>query len=68
MKTKFLRLTDVIERTGLGRSTIYKLMAEDDFPLNVSLGARAVAWVEQEIEDWIFSRIAQRDNQEAKAA
>jgi len=68
MTTKFLRLTDVIERTGLGRSTIYKLMAEDDFPLNVSLGARAVAWVEQEIEDWIFSRIAQRDNPKAKTA
>jgi prophage regulatory protein len=68
MTTKFLRLTDVIERTGLGRSTIYKLMAEDDFPPSVSLGARAVAWVEQEIEDWIFSKIAQRDNQEAKAA
>ena len=68
MTTKFLRLTDVIERTGLGRSTIYKLMAEGDFPLNVSLGARAVAWVEQEIEDWIFSRIAQRDNTEAKTA
>ncbi|MFT6449248.1 MAG: prophage regulatory protein [Oleispira sp.] len=68
MTTKFLRLADVIDRTGLGRSTIYKLMTEDDFPPNVSLGARAVAWVEQEIEDWIFSRIAQRDNQESKAA
>jgi len=68
MKTKFLRLTEVIERTGLSRSTIYKLMAEDDFPPNVSLGARSVAWVEQEVEDWIFSRIAQRDNQETKAA
>jgi len=43
-------------------------MAEDDFPPNVSLGARSVAWVEQEVEDWIFSRIAQRDNQEAKTA
>ena len=68
MKTKFLRLTEVIVRTGLSRSTIYKLMAEDDFTPNVSLGARAVAWEEQEIEDWIFSRIAQRDNQATKAA
>lgn len=65
MKTKFLRLADVIERTGLGRSTIYKLMTENDFPNSVSLGARSVAWVEQEIEDWIFNKIAQRDNQMA---
>jgi prophage regulatory protein len=68
MTTKFLRLADVIDRTGLGRSTIYKLMTENDFPSSVSLSARSVAWVEQEIEDWIFNRIAQRDNQEAKAA
>jgi prophage regulatory protein len=68
MTTKFLRLADVIDRTGLGRSTIYKLMTEDDFPSSVPLSARSVAWVEQEIEDWIFNRIAQRDNQEAKAA
>jgi prophage regulatory protein len=68
MTTKFLRLADVIDRTGLGRSTIYKLMAENDFPSSVPLSARSVAWVEQEIEDWIFNRIAQRDNQEAKAA
>ena len=68
MTTKFLRLADVIDRTGLGRSTIYKLMTANDFPSSVSLSARSVAWVEQEIEDWIFSRIAQRDNQEAKAA
>lgn len=62
MKTKFLRLANVIAVTGLGRSTIYKLMAEKDFPISVSLGERSVAWVEQEIEDWIFSKIAQRDN------
>jgi prophage regulatory protein len=68
MTTKFLRLADVIDRTGLGRSTIYKLMTENDFPSSVPLSARSVAWVEQEIEDWIFNRIAQRDNQEAKAA
>jgi prophage regulatory protein len=65
MKTKFLRLAEVIDHTGLGRSTIYKLMAKNDFPMSVSLSERSVAWVEEEIEDWIFSRIAQRDNPEA---
>jgi len=36
-------------------------MSEGTFPKNVSLGDRAVAWVESEIEDWIVERVAERD-------
>jgi prophage regulatory protein len=50
--------------TGLGRSTIYKFMADEtDFPKSVPLGGRAVAWVESEIEEWMESRLSMRDNQ-----
>ncbi|EMY6812720.1 AlpA family transcriptional regulator, partial [Vibrio cholerae] len=52
--------------TGLGRSTIYKFMADEtDFPKSVPLGGRAVAWVESEIEEWMESRLSMRDNQES---
>lgn len=65
MTMKFLRLKDVMSLTGLGRSTIYKFMADEtDFPKNVPLGGRAVAWVESEIEDWMESRLSMRDNQQ----
>lgn len=57
---KLMRLKDVICKTGLGRSTIYKFMAEGQFPKAVPLGGRAVAWVEQEIDDWITGRVALR--------
>ncbi|MFY3327250.1 helix-turn-helix transcriptional regulator [Vibrio fluvialis] len=59
--TKLMRLKEVMEMTGLSRSYVYQLMAEGDFPQSVSLGARAVAWVESEVQDWILERIAQRD-------
>ncbi|MCG9598644.1 AlpA family transcriptional regulator [Vibrio sp. Isolate25] len=63
---RFLRIQDVMSLTGLGRSTIYKFMADEtDFPKSVPLGGRAVAWVESEIEEWMESRLRMRDNQES---
>lgn len=47
--------------TGLGRSTIYNYITDETFPKPVSLGARAVAWVESEVQDWILERIEARD-------
>ena len=66
MTMKFLRIQDVMSLTGLGRSTVYKFMADEtDFPKSVPLGGRAVAWVESEIEEWMESRLSMRDNQES---
>ena len=42
--TVFLRMSSVMQMTGLGRSTIYRLMAQQQFPCPVRLGVRAVAW------------------------
>lgn len=58
---RLIKLKDVMSNTGLGRSTIYKYIAEGAFPKPVSLGARAVAWVESEVEDWVLDKIEQRD-------
>ncbi|MFC0337577.1 transcriptional regulator, AlpA family [Kushneria avicenniae] len=58
---RLLKLKDVIFLTGLGRSTVYKYIAEGNFPKPVSLGERNVAWVESEINDWIFLKIKMRD-------
>lgn len=52
----FLRLPSVMRVTGLGRSTIYRLMAEKKFPCPVQLGPRAVAWRRCEIEAWSDAR------------
>ena len=54
-----LRRKQVQARTGLSRSTIYVRVAEGTFPRPVSLGARAVGWIESEIEDWLRRQIRQ---------
>lgn len=59
-KDRFLRLTDVKERTGLSRSTIYLEISKGTFPRNVSLGSRCVGWLESEIDAWMQTRINQR--------
>ena len=51
------RLTEVMARTSLSRSTIYDLIRKGQFPSQVNLGPRAVGWVANEIEDWIEARI-----------
>ncbi len=58
---KFVRIKEILEITGLSKATIYRYIAEDKFPKPVSLGGRAVAWIDNEIDDWISSKIESRD-------
>lgn len=57
---RLIKLKEVMHITTLGRSTIYKYMAEDCFPKSVSLGDRAVAWVEDEVQDWMMEKLEGR--------
>ena len=49
MVERILRRPEVESRTGLSRSTIYAMMAEDRFPKPKRLGKRAVGWTETAI-------------------
>lgn len=57
MTHNILRLPAVKARTGLSRSTIYLRISEGSFPAPVSLGGRAVGWVEAEVNDWLNRQI-----------
>ena len=61
---RIIRLKEVIDSTGLARSTIYKYVGEGTFPKPVSLGDRCVGWVDSEVRDWILARIDERDSAE----
>jgi prophage regulatory protein len=52
----FLRMPTVMRMTGLGRSTIYRLIAEHKFPSPVRLGPRAVAWRSSDLDEWSEAR------------
>lgn len=50
------RLPIVRRRTGLGRSTIYRLMSNGSFPRAVQLTPRAVGWPKAAIDAWLEAR------------
>ena len=64
---RIIRLKEVIDSTGLARSTIYKYISEGTFPKPVSLGDRCVGWVDSEVHDWILARIEERDHTDGTA-
>lgn len=58
---RILRMKQVIEITGLARSTIYKFVTDGGFPKPIPLGDRCVGWLDSEIQDWINERVKARD-------
>lgn len=57
MVITILRLPAVKARTGLSRSSIYLRIAQGRFPKPISLGGRAVGWIESDIQAWLQQRI-----------
>ncbi|WP_429141073.1 helix-turn-helix transcriptional regulator [Aeromonas veronii] len=57
---KLIKLKYVIEMTTLSKATIYRLMSKGAFPSAVHLGARAVAWRQSDVIEWIDSKVSAR--------
>lgn len=62
MSNQIIRLPEVIQITGLSRSTIYLRMSKGEFPKSISLGERAIGWVQVEVEQWVEQRISASRN------
>ena len=52
-----IRLPQVKQRTGLSRSTIYSLIKVGRFKAPISLGARAVGWLDSDVDEFIAERV-----------
>ncbi len=59
---KILRIKQIVEITGLGRSTIYEHMAIGLFPSPIKIGKRAVGWLDSDISAWIAACVSQSRN------
>jgi len=59
---RLIRLPDLMQRTALSRSEIYRRVRNDpSFPKPTTLGTRCVAWVDSEVDAYIRDHIAARD-------
>ncbi|QXB21867.1 helix-turn-helix transcriptional regulator [Lelliottia amnigena] len=57
---RLLRISEVMNLTGLPKSTIYLKIKNNEFPTQLQIGLRSVAWLENEIQDWIINNIQTR--------
>lgn len=53
-----LKLPAVKGRVTLSTSEIYRRIEAGTFPQQIRLGAKAVAWLESEIDEWIEQTVA----------
>lgn len=53
---RIIRLPEVLEKVGLKKSAVYKLIKEGDFPKQVKLGKHASGWIEADVQAWIMKR------------
>ena len=61
LNKSFIRIKEVMERTTLSKSTIYRMMDKGEFPKPIKLrgmGDRVVLWVKSEVDEWIENQIA----------
>ena len=59
---RLISLTEVIHKTSLAKSTIYREVSGGRFPKPVPASAGRSAWVESEVDKWIADTIANARN------
>ncbi|AEP29916.1 AlpA family transcriptional regulator [Brumicola nitratireducens] len=59
--TRILRRKEVLQLCGIGQTHLYDLIKRNEFPRPVNLTGKIVGWVDNEIQDWIDTKIQQRD-------
>lgn len=59
---RVLTLSEVRTLTGLGKSTVYDLIRENDFPAPIRLTLRKRGWILREVELWLEDKRAERDS------
>ena len=57
---RFLRLSEVLQMTGMGKTFIYDRINDGTFPKQIQLGSRTVVWDKQEVIKWMEDRMASR--------
>ena len=55
-QSRVLSLPEVIEKVGIGKSSIYRKAAAGAFPAPIAIGERATGWLEHELDEWLANR------------
>ncbi len=53
---RFVRFKELRQRVGLSRTSIWRLERKGQFPRRRQLSDNAVAWLEDEVDQWVRAR------------
>ena len=53
---RILRLPEVLQKVGLSRSSIYRMINNEEFPAPLRISPNAIGWFESDVNEWINSR------------
>lgn len=65
-KTQILRKPEVIKMTGLSSTSLFEKQKSGLFPTSISLGSRAVGFIEFEIQALLAARAAGHTDEQVK--
>lgn len=57
-EVEFIKLPEVRRITGMGTTFIYEKAKQGEFPRQVKLGTKSVAWIRAEVQEWANAQIA----------
>jgi prophage regulatory protein len=66
MQHRFIKLTEVRQKTGLSKTYIYQKIKENAFPKQIPIDTRTVMWLESDIQQWMEDKINKAANQNNK--
>ncbi len=67
MNHRLLPFAVVLDRVGMSRTQLYRLINAGEFPKPVRIGRLRVAFLEEEVNAWIAARIETRDDEADRA-
>ncbi|MEZ8067845.1 helix-turn-helix transcriptional regulator [Vibrio sp. FF145] len=56
---RLIRMREVLDKTGLSKATLYRLIASGKFPASIQIAYRAVAWEESQVDEYLLNMISQ---------
>ena len=64
---RLIRLKEVLNKTGLSKATLYRLISDGQFPTSIKIAYRAVGWEESLVDEWLRSKVSRSNFEQDKA-
>lgn len=58
---RFIKLAEVKRLTSMSTTEVYRRIGRNQFPKQITIGAKSVVWIESEVLAWIDLMVSGRD-------